>query len=124
MHRLMVLGAALAALVAFGAHAQNSEWSPDAKTIGRLESIVDIAHKTQHFSLPAPKSLTDYTRFYAGITEHGHKVIRGIYLSGRSEIRVVREADLPAISDGGCMVISVEYDTMTGQVASACNGIA
>jgi hypothetical protein len=70
--------------------------------------------------------LTKYSRHYASVGDEAHRVIRGIYLLGDGTGVVVTTADrLPVVFDGGCSVITVEYDALSSAFLEvSCNGDA
>ena len=88
-------------------------------------SDADIADLESHFVLPkGAMPLGQYARYYAGVGEEGVKLIRAVYI--RNEhfmplgIHKVGEMDLPVIFDGGCRVISLQYNPQTKLSSSRC----
>jgi hypothetical protein len=72
------------------------------------------------------ESLEKYSRHYASTGDQTHRVIRGIYLLGDGTGVVITTADkLPVAFDGGCSVITVECDALSGSFLEvSCNGDA
>ena len=70
--------------------------------------------------------LEKYSRHYASVGDRTHRVIRGIYLLGDSTGVFITTAEkLPVAFDGGCSVIAVEYDALSGSFLEvSCNGDA
>ncbi|HXC57190.1 MAG TPA: hypothetical protein VNU97_17955 [Rhizomicrobium sp.] len=127
MRKLLTLSISLAIVISFAVAASGVEWTPDAKDIGKLESILRLSKAeliTPGTKPPAP--LAKYARFYAGITVSGHRRIRGaLLLATPPGMRVVPEKDLPRIMDGGCGIIYLLYDPETARVIWVrCNGLA
>ena len=95
-------------------------WVPDADVIAVLERTI---------KLPAgATTLEHYNRYYTGVIESGHRKLVATYVGedGRGKIMVVDSVSaLPGILDGGCGVISVEYDVTDHRFLKVlCNGYA
>ena len=95
-------------------------WRPDQHILTRLESSI---------KLPADaKPLTSYARYYAGASERGRRVVRGVLVQRSDKkpgVSVVAPSDLPEIYDGGCGVIDLAYDVASEQIVSLeCHGSA
>ena len=127
MRKLLALSISLAMVISFAVRASSTEWTPDAKDIGKLESVLKLssAELISPGSKP-PAPLAKYARYYAGITVNGHRMIRGVlFFASPTGISVVREKDLPKIMDGGCGIINLLYDPeATRTVWISCNGLA
>jgi hypothetical protein len=96
-----------------------AEWTPTAELIAQLE------HKVR---LPDGASpLLSYTRYYAGSTVQGHRVVFGTYQhSGAGGVVIAKSVhDLPIVYDGGCDFIYFRYDVLKKRFLDIfCNGIA
>jgi hypothetical protein len=75
---------------------------------------------------PGAEPVAAYARYYANISQGGHRIIRGIYVFGDEARIVITTAEkLPAILDGGCVVVTIEYDVSTATFLQvSCNGEA
>jgi hypothetical protein len=121
--------ALLAVLPAWGAAALErdpGEWTPDAKTISRVDALA--------LKLELPKgfgSISDYSRFYYGTVRNRQKVVEGIFLSPSLRVdfqmnfpggvHVVPEGTIAGIADGGCAQVNLEFDVQSEKVESRCN---
>ncbi len=127
MHKFFMLSISLAMALSVSVRAADVEWTPGAKDIAKLESVVNLSSATliSPGSKP-PAHLSEYARIYAGVTIHGRRMIRGVLLLGTpTGASVVRETMLPEIMDGGCGIIYLLYDVEASRVASLrCNGVA
>lgn len=67
-----------------------------------------------------------FARYYASVSQNGHRIIRGIYVLGDNAQVVITTAEkLPMILDGGCGVVTIEYDASTEAfLRVSCNGEA
>ena len=111
-----------------GASAQ--EWRPSDAQIAKLEAKIK---PEQLAPLKGGRlhPLSEYERFYAGMTLKGDNVIFGELLLADSPrqqpgIRIVAsKRNFPVIFDGGCAVIHLTYSMKTGAIVSfECNGFA
>ena len=71
--------------------------------------------------------LGSYVRYYALHQDsHGTRIVTGIYVRSRTPgRRWVEETELPMIDDGGCGVVSVNYDLAAQRIQNVyCNGLA
>lgn len=108
---------ALKAMVSAAALAQQLPSTPDQQErfLNRVEARINM---------PAgAKPLAAYSRSYFPVD--GGAKIMGVYstLSAPGR-RWVRENPGPFISDGGCAIVTVLIDTLTGDIESVeCNGI-
>jgi hypothetical protein len=125
MRKLVTLSIGLTMALSVAAWASDAGWTPDAKDIAKLESVLDL-RSAEHFEGPSPEALAKYARVYTGVMVHGHRMIRGVLLLGTpTGTSIVPEKDLPQISDGGCGIIYLLYDPGAARVISIiCNGIA
>jgi hypothetical protein len=127
MRKLLALSSSLAMVISFAAAESGSAWTPDAKDIGKLESVLKLSRAELIASgTKSPAPLAKYARFYAGVMVNGHRRIRGaLLLATPPGRRIVPEKDLPNIMDGGCGIIYLLYDPETARVIWVrCNGLA
>ncbi len=91
---------------------------PSKAEVAAIERSVVLPHGAE--------PLENYSRHYASVGDKAHRVIRGIYLLGDGTGVVVTTAEkLPVLFDGGCSVITVEYDAVsTAFLEVSCNGDA
>jgi hypothetical protein len=121
----------LAVLSAWSCHAfaqrtDPNEWTPDEKTVTRVDAMALKLELPKEFG-----SISYYSRFYYGTVRSGHKVIEGIFLSplvqkamhrnADSGIHVVPESMAVGIADGGCMEVNLEFDVQSEKIESHCN---
>ena len=110
----------LSALVVFqSGQAAGSPWVPTANDIKELEGKVQMPRGA------AP--LNTFTREYAGRIERGHRLIVGVYSGSGGEIVIVKSpAELNDTTlDGGCGMVSVQYDLTIHKVVDVrCHGEA
>jgi len=88
-------------------------WTPSPAEIAGLETRLTVPVGT--------RPLDRYARHYAGVTESGVRLIRGVLVSaadGRAGITVETEIELPLVGDDGCGVITAQYnpDTQLGSI--------
>ena len=125
--------AALGLLLNFivSAPAQDGAWTPDGQTIGELEAAYGSWKAPwPMLNMPDPKpDIAAYARFYAGIMSGGRRMISaefvklGSYVAGVHVVSSPR--DFPQIMDGGCGVITIQYDADAKRIQSLkCNGLA
>src|SRR5262249_50427019 len=97
-------------------------WVPGETEIADLESAM---------VLPFGLEVGGYACHYAGVTENGRRMIRGVLVGGvfhdpaeKPGIYVgATEAELPAVADGGCDGIYLSYDPLARKMNSLeCNG--
>ena len=131
MKRIALLLIAFAATLAAPARAADAEWAPDQELIIKIETafapimaagLTDIGNHPVKALAP----LKDYSRYYAGETTNGEKVVVGGFLYGvRAEavpgIHVVSMKELPSIAGGGCGVVMIWYHVDSGKIESICN---
>ena len=104
--------------------AADARWTPTQADIVRLESGLKLP------MAPTPSgALKDYARYYAGIVQNGHRMIRGEFVAfdaaQRGSVHITSEDKFPVIMDGGCGVVNFVYDVQTGKTVSiGCNGLA
>jgi len=72
------------------------------------------------------EELEKYSRHFASVGDTTHRVIRGIYFLGDGPgVFITAAEQLPVVFDGGCNVITVEYDALSGSLLEvSCNGDA
>ena len=87
-----------------------------------------------HIEMPKGSSpIGDYARYYA--SDDRQRVVAEYIMTVDPKNRTydlpigkrrwVDDArNLPLINDGGCSVVSVEFDPKTGKVEAGCNGVA
>jgi hypothetical protein len=100
-------------------HAVGSPWVPTANDIKELEGKVRMPKGA------AP--LNTFTREYAGRIENGHHLIVGLYSGSGGRIVIDKSpAELNDTTlDGGCGIVSVEYDLTIHKVIDIrCHGEA
>ncbi len=103
---------------------EQPHWQPDDAVAARMETeIREFLHRT-HSSLP---DLSQYSRYYWGVTLDGAPRIRGriLQLTARETgIHLASDGDNgPVVSDGGCGNIHVEYDVESATLKRcACDG--
>lgn len=75
---------------------------------------------------PGAEPLRAFARHYASVIQDGRRVIRGIYvLEGEARVIVTTADALPRVLDGGCGVVTVEYDVLEAAfLLVMCNGDA
>jgi hypothetical protein len=91
-------------------------WTPSADDIAALELRLTLPKDT------AP--LARFTRHYAGVTDFGTRLIRGVFVEaadGMGSVRVETEAELPYVLDDGCHVIAVDFNPETNQGSVRCS---
>lgn len=101
----------------------HSGWTPTASLIVEVESQIRMPPRT---------ALNSYRRYYYGIIQNDHRILIGIFLRRgflrRDEqpgVEITSEPKAPAISDGGCGVVNLEYDVDQKQTLTIfCNGVA
>jgi hypothetical protein len=104
--------------------AAGASWSPAKADIAHLESGLTLP------MVPSPSGpLKDYARYYAGIVQNGHRMIRGELVAfdarQRGSVHITSVDKFPVIMDGGCGVVNLLYDVETGKIISiGCNGLA
>jgi hypothetical protein len=123
--RLPGAGIVIAALLAQPLHAAES-WTPTQGEIARLEAGLRLPTR------PSPSGpLKDYERYYAGVVQNGHRMIRaefvalGIAPGARGQVHITSKDKFPVIMDGGCGIVNLLYDVQSATVVSiGCNGLA
>jgi hypothetical protein len=92
-----------------------------------LPSNAEVAAIERSVVLPSgAEPLEKYSRHYASVGDKEHRVIRGIYLLGDGTGVIITTAEkLPVVFDGGCSVITVEWDVLARAFLEvSCNGDA
>ena len=104
-----------------------NEWRPDTALVARVDS------QAVQFALPSEfGSITAYSRYYWGTVADGRRVVDGVLIApgvakaiGRSQsqlVNIVPETSAPAIADGGCDIVSIQFDVESGKITDArCN---
>jgi|HubBroStandDraft_5_1064220.scaffolds.fasta_scaffold42369_3 hypothetical protein len=129
----------LAAFAASAARTQGDDfpyWKPGQKTLAKL----DFAFRNAGFWDGSPPAIEKYSRYYAGITIKGRRMVRAEFtnfpdveiVDGKVEyhvdknpVHVVPEDQFPGIFDGGCSVVNMLYDVEAERMVSiSCNGVA
>jgi hypothetical protein len=122
--RSLGAGAIVAVFLVQPLCAADAGWSPTQADIMRLENGLKLP------MAPSPSGpLKDYARYYAGIVQNGHRMIRGELVAfdaaQRGHVHITTEDKFPVIMDGGCGVVNLLYDVETGKTVSiGCNGLA
>jgi hypothetical protein len=102
-------------------------WTPDAKTIAKLESVIKIPKGRQDEST---FPLNKYRRYYWGTTKDGMPMINGVLmLAGKGTqppgVYIVREKELQISMDGGCGIVYLNYDPKAVRIVEIrCGGYA
>src|SRR5580704_6310657 len=94
--------------------ASEQSWTPNLKTISRLESFVRLPPHAEH-------RLNQYARYYAGTVVDGRRVIRDLYryaLQPRqvAGIHIVKDTGPLMGLDGGCDFVSLDYDVRSQRI--------
>jgi hypothetical protein len=93
-------------------------WQPDEATLRTIESTLLLPPKDQW----TPGPLETYARYYTGWTEKCHRIIAGNFEKGpgrtkdKPGIYIVRHAERPMATGGGCDHIVMRYDVDLHQV--------
>ena len=116
--RLTVLALALLVLCPIVPAQASGDWHPTLPQVRDLER--------QMAGTPASDFATRQ-RYYSGVTEGGHRLMRGVLVGissdGRPRPGIRLGMPDPMISDGGCGVVTVTYDPRRHKVLDAsCNG--
>lgn len=120
MGRMLMISLMLAPVVAVSACA------PVGAGKQAVAREIERQVRSRHPDVP----LERFARFYSFASD---TVVRGVYVFANEgyepivgqvgEVKWTTLAGLPAISDGGCTVLNVEYDTAIGQLRTVeCNG--
>ncbi|MDW2980138.1 MAG: hypothetical protein WBG81_05295 [Rhodanobacter sp.] len=92
-------------------------WLPTAEQVKEIEAQI---------TMPAGTTLTDYSRYYSGRFEHGHRQLIGVFVKGETKpgAYIVTPEKSPKIFDGGCSIVNFSYDMTTHKTLSIfCNGV-
>ena len=130
MKRITLCLLAVISAQAGPARAADGEWAPDQGLIAKIEKtfapamasgLTDIGGH----SVKALAPLNHYSRYYAGETVKGEKVVVGSFVYGTTDAvpdsHVVSMKELPRISGGGCGVIMIWFHVDSGKIESVCN---
>ena len=105
-------------------YSSEESWTPSQQDVARLEAKIRALP-------PTASPLFRYARYYAGVRENGHRVIIGRALLGDlvdsklPGVYIVDRGQMPEILDGGCAILSVEFDLSSGAMdGPRCNGVA
>lgn len=95
--------------------ARQGAWTPSDAQIAELEEVL----RQNAGQRPG------YARHYAGVTEGGRRIIRGVLVDAKMlrqgpGVYVESEVELPAIDDGGCWVVHVTYDPSNREMTWRC----
>jgi hypothetical protein len=101
------------ARILYVACAAPGAWTPTRQDVATLEQRIVLADGT------APLNL--FSRNYAGITRQGRKLIQAVLVRDDDNpgVHIASEAELPTFAEGGCMVIGLLYDAVSGQTLDA-----
>ena len=103
-----------------------SRFSPAAIVLedGR-RSPTQIAELERRLAMPEGTApLARYARHYAGITESGVRLIRGVLLDAADSapgVAIESEIELPLIETDGCGAIEVDYNPATTLASVHCH---
>lgn len=122
-------------------------WKPGKTTIAKL----DFAFRNAGLWKGSPPDTGKYSRYYAGVTIKGRRMVRAefampVYVnvvcrrtsagdalecdqahvgSPKPRVYFVPEDKFPSLFDGGCSVVNMLYDVDADRLVSiACNGVA
>ncbi|NVJ97403.1 MAG: hypothetical protein HWE25_04575 [Alphaproteobacteria bacterium] len=102
---------------------EGEQWWPNREQIAALEKAVALPER----ALPIDR----YAKYYTGYIYEGRKRVLARYVAFTSEARKAGEIyivdldHLPMIFDGGCGVVTLDFDFESGQLTSVfCNGLA
>src|ERR1700688_4817516 len=92
-----------------------NEWTPDADAVAQVDLLALRFQPPKEFG-----ALSAYARYYWGTARNGRRLIEGVFISPQiaiaigkdpsNQIHIVPESSAPAIGDGGCTVVNVEFD--------------
>lgn len=110
-------------------------WLPIAVMLSGCSGANAVARPTKNEVEAIEKSvvlpdeaepLLKYARHYASLDEGTHRIIRGIYILGdEAGVFIATAEELPVVFDGGCSVVTVEYDVSSASFrVVSCNGEA
>lgn len=130
--------AALCVLAAMACRAASADdlphWKPGKRTLSRI----DFAFLNAGLWHGSPPGLEKLSRYYAGITIKGRRMVRAEFTAFTGvdvvndqahydppEVRVVPEDHFPVIFDGGCGVVNMLFDVAADRLVwIQCNGLA
>jgi hypothetical protein len=106
----------------------SDNWLPDSDTVARIEKQIE--------QMPLPSrnrwqatALNTYGRYYTGLTQGGHKIVRGVFASYDPRryplgVHIVMASELPSLVGGGCTRLDLWYDVEAGKVTEfRCYGL-
>ena len=91
-------------------------WTPGADAIAELERRMTLPNDA------AP--LARFVRHYAGVTDFGTRLIRGVFVEaadGMGAVSIETEAELPYVLDNGCHIVAVDFNPETNQGSVRCS---
>ena len=104
-------------------------WTPSEADIAKLEEGIKL-EALPHWDARLP-SLSGYSRYYAGSTLNGDKVIFGELVTPlgsayKPGVHIVENRRaFPTIFDGGCSVVNLVFSLQQRKIVSiGCNGFA
>jgi hypothetical protein len=105
----------------------NQEWLPDRTLVQALEGRITMPE--------GAGPMVDYARFYSAEQRGTHRIVVGIFVinypadtTGTNAVPpgayIVTRRELPAVLDGGCRVVTIQYDVELDSIRSvSCNGV-
>lgn len=106
------------AVILSGCSDENSVAQPSKAEVEAIEKSVVLPDDAE--------PLLKYARHYAGLNRGSHRIIRGIYILGdETGVLIKTTEELPVVFDGGCNVVTVEYDVSSASFLEvSCGGEA
>ena len=106
---------------------QDGEWKPGSKLVAHVDGLALTGKLPAEFG-----PLSAYSRFYWGEKRDGRKFIKGVLVDPHwsqkmrgwapGSVRVGPRKQAPAVGDGGCTVVNVEFDVKADKLlAEDCN---
>ena len=91
-----------------------ADWTPSMQQVEFVEKQISLPQDA-----PAPMKL--YNRYYTGVTDEGRRMVYAEYVSidllgrnkpsdGIGHIYIVKENEMPEVSNGGCGVVTFYYN--------------
>ena len=110
-------------------------WTPDAATIAKLEAGLRIPHAPGGIAInrgdlqkQAAYQLTQYDRYYAGVTLNGQRVVRGRLIvppnredNPKTGTHITDVKYMPELRGGGCANVFVRYVVDQDFSVAQCN---
>jgi hypothetical protein len=88
-------------------------------TIQKIESKISMPSGT--------RGLASYARYYTTYPAKGSLMLSGVFVleAAHSGVHIVKSAEMPIVSDGGCLVVNLKYNLSEERVIDIfCNGVA